>query len=242
MNVMKHLLLVHGVNADRDDDAFKSYVYEQLAPHIQNFDIIVLNSRHSNIYAMIEGYIDSGETSIRITPLTFFSTYEQHEVLPEVITTFNHTHPWVTISVAYPFSKQKFLKEILTEQLAQLATDKDMVAFIGLGYNQLKLPNDELAHFVSTFDEDGMNVKGFMLNGAMDYKELLPNAIRRYNKLIVVPLFFMPEIMFNEMNDNLKRLTINKKLHVIPSLTTSTALKNMVINDIQRYENSRLYI
>lgn len=239
---MKHLLLVHGVNNNHDDHNFKTYVFHQLAPHIQNFDVVVLNSHESNIYKMIEASIDNGEKNIRITPLTCFTTFEQLEVLPEVITTFNHTHPWVTITVAQPFYQHKHLKSILELQLPIDVSDKDLVAFIGLGHVSLNVPNDELSQFTAIFDDQSFNVKGFMLNGVMDYQALLPNMMRRYERLVVVPLYFMHEKVHGEMCQNLKTLVPDKRIYVLPSLSTSDALKKMVIDEIQEIEGNRIYI
>lgn len=239
---MKHLLIVHGVNNKHNNHAFKEYVAERFQPHIKNFDVVVLNDHHTNIYKVIESIIDSGETTIRMTPLTFFSTFEQLEMLPEVITTFNHTHPWVNISTTRPLTEQSFLKEIIERQLPQDSSEDYLVAFIGLGYSQIKLPNDELTKFISRFDSHPFKVKGFMLNGAMDYKELLPNTMRRYQHLIVVPLYFMPENVHNGMKKNLQALIRNKQMHILPSLTQSDTLLEMVVDEIRTYENNRIYI
>lgn len=239
---MKHVLVVHGMNHEKDDSTFKQYVYDMFKPHIKDFDVAVMNSRSENLYRMIETAIDDGETIIRITPLTFFSTVELEDIIPELINTFNHTHPWVNISCAQPISYTKHVVHIIEEQLLSREPDQALVAVIGFGHENYQTPNDELLQFISRFEHLKLKMNAFMLNGTMDYSILLPNTSRRFKRVIVVPLYFLQDKVHHDMEQTLGEICENKIMDVLPSFTESTALKQLIIQNIKDFENSRIYI
>lgn len=239
---MKHLLVVHGNNQKVDDEAFKRYVHRMFAPHINDFDVAVMNSRSENLYRMIERAIDDGQTIIRITPLTFFSTVELEDIIPEIINTFNHTHPWVKISCAGPISRTKHLTHIVEDLLKKSRPEHALVAVIGLGHDNYQLPNDELIQFISQFDHLKLKINGFMLNGTMDYASLLPNSSRRYKRIVVVPMYFLHENVYRDMERTLRIICENKTIEILPPFTELSALKELIIKNLKDFEDSRIYI
>lgn len=239
---MKHILVVHGINHEADDNTFKQHVYNMFKPHIKDFDVAVMNSRSENLYRMIEHAIDEDEKIIRITPLTFFSTIELDDIIPELINTFNHTHPWVKISCAQPIARTKYLTKIIENLIPSGKPEQTLVAVIGLGHENFQTPNDELMQFISQFDHLKLKMNGFMLNGTMDYSVLLPNSSRRFDRVVVIPLFFLHNKVHSDMQQTLSEICENKIMDVLPSFTESTALKQLIIQNIKDFENSRIYI
>lgn len=239
---MMHLLAVHGMNHESDDNTFKQYVYEMFKPHIKDFEVAILNSRSENLYRMIERAIDHGETIIRITPLTFFSTIELEDIIPELINTFNHTHPWVKISCAQPFTQNKNLTKVVEDLLLSREPEQSLVAIIGLGHENYHTPNDELMQFISQFDDLNLKINGFMLNGSMEYSMLLPNSSRRFKRIVVVPLFFLHDKVHRDMQQTLNEICKKKVVEVLPSLTESAALKQLILQNIKDFESNRIYI
>ena len=233
----KHLLLAHGVRRGDLNERVKSRIDALMTPYDFEFSTAFLESDTQNARIVIERMIADGAAHIVITPLFMLPASHVQEDIPEIVRSFNASHPEVEIEVRPVLTAHPLVKDIIRQRLAEAsAPAKDGTAAVIIAHGNPRFPeaDEALESFTESLDL-GCDVHAMMLYGELGFEKLLPEISRRYNQMIIVPLFLYDGYMTEKIREMIGGMDLQAPYEMTQSLDFDPLL-GQVIKDLSEWE------
>lgn len=234
VNVNGNIIVAHGMRHGRQNQALEAFISELVKDDIHHYDIAFLESEHQDLETVMTTLIQSGVDHFKIVPLLIFSAMHYLKDIPNIVHEMKRRYPDIKVEVSEPLGTHPLMRRLIEQRICDaLAGDEQQVGVMVVAHGNIN------GNFTKAHEELQICAQHLQINkpayartlyGEISFTHDLESISKRYQKLIVVPLFLYDGRLVNKVKQQMNDMVINTDIHFTPSINFDPILKQ-IIND-----------
>ncbi|EMN4666359.1 CbiX protein [Staphylococcus aureus] len=229
-----NIIVAHGMRRGRQNQALEAFISELVKDDIHHYDIAFLESEHQDLETVMTTLIQNGVKHFKIVPLLIFSAMHYLKDIPNIIREMKQMYPDITVEVSKPLGTHPLMTEIIMQRIDDALVDEEQqVGIVVVAHGNIN------GKFTKAHEELQICAQNLQISkptyartlyGEISFTHDLESISKRYQKLIVVPLFLYDGRLVNKVKQQMNDMVINTDIHFTPSINFDPILKQ-IIND-----------
>lgn len=230
--VIGNILVAHGMRKGQQNEALEEFITALLKDEDYHYELAFLESDTQNLELTMEKMIKQGVTRFRIVPLLIFRAMHYIGDIPEILKSMKEKYPHINSEMSEPLGTHPYMKDLVERRMADVdlpanANVATVIIAHGNGSGRFTKAHEELKEFVKSIDSN-KPVYARALYGVMTFKNDLDEISKKYDDLIIVPLFLFDGRLVNKVKRLISEMDIHCNLHITPSINFDHILKLII--------------